>query len=269
MTAVGGKHSTYNVVTYYVWGGRIIMKKCTVFLLAALLLAVLSGTANAHFMNTVQMVNTDLGANKPMTVWGGGLDGVDIYGGAYMFKKIDGSGEGKHWANGELSGFCVELSEPAPEIISKYNVIHLEDGPLTGSMGLTRAKYISELWGRYYDSSWAGGGSYTSKQNVRAGAFASAIWEILYEDLPATPLKWDVSVDGTAGAGGFYTNFGDAAMANSWLHSLDGTGPRAELRILSHDGSQDYIVAVPEPTTFVLLGFGSVMTLLRKRRRTT
>jgi hypothetical protein len=135
-------------------------------------------------------------------------------------------------------------------------------------MGTTKAKYVSELWGRFYDSSWVSDGSYTGKQNVQAATFAAAIWEILYEDLPASPLKWDVEVDSTVGAGGFYTDFADATLVNSWLHALNGTGPKADLRILSHDGSQDYIVAVPEPATIVLLGFGSVISLLKKRRRT-
>lgn len=244
------------------------MNKSSAFLVAVFLLAILSGTAGAHLINTVQIVNTDLGASKPMTVWGGGRDGVDVYAGAYMFEKTSGAGEGKIWPNGTMSGFCVELGEPAPEIISKYSVVPLEEGPFSGPMGTTKAKYISELWGRYYDPGWASGGSYTSKQNVNAAAFAAAIWEILYEDLPVSPLKWNVMVDGTAGLGGFQTNFGGSTIANNWLHSLDGTGPRADLRILSHDGSQDYIVAVPEPTTIVLLGFGSVMSLFRKRRRT-
>lgn len=244
------------------------MGKNSAFLFAVLLLTILSGMANAHLMNTVEIVNTGLGASKPMTVWGGNRDGVDVYGGAYLFKKTDGSGEGKMWPNGGMSGFCVELGEPAPEITSKYSVISLENGPFSDPMGTTKAKYISELWGRYYDPSWAGGGSYTSKQNVQAGAFAAAIWEILYEDLPASPSKWNVKVDDTVGAGGFRTNFGGSALANNWLHSLNGTGPRADLRILSYDGSQDYIVAVPEPTTLLLLGFGSVLSLLRKRRPT-
>ena len=244
------------------------MKKRATFLFTAILMTILPCTTNANLVSTVEMVNTGLGARKPITVWGGGRDGVDVYAGAYMFEKTDGSGEGKLWSNGPMNGFCIELGEPAPEIISKYSVIPLEQGPFGGPMGMDKAKYISELWGRFYDSSWASGGSYTNVQNVRAAAFAAAVWEILYEDLPASPLKWDVKVDGTPGEGGFLTNFCCSSLANSWLHALNGAGPRAELRVLSYNGSQDYVVAVPEPTTIVLLGFGSVLSLLRKRRRT-
>ena len=61
------------------------MKKISTFLLAALLLTILSCTANAHLLNTVEMRNTGLGASRPMTVWGGGQDGTDVYAGVYMF----------------------------------------------------------------------------------------------------------------------------------------------------------------------------------------
>ena len=244
------------------------MKVTSTLLFAVLFLGVLSCTANAHYLGTVEMWSTGVGASKPMTVWGGSRDGADVYAGVYMFEKTNGTREGKTWDNGTLSGFCVELGEPAPEINSKYRILPLDKGPLNGPMGTSKAKYISELWGRYYDSSWTGTGAHTSKQNVRAASFAAAIWEILYEDLPVSSSKWNVTVDSTAGAGGFHTNFGDAALANSWLHSLDGTGPRADLRVLTHDGNQDYLVAVPEPTTLVLLGFGSVFSLIRTRRRT-
>lgn len=244
------------------------MKKSSTLFFAVFLLGVLSCTANAHFLGTVEMWSTGVGASKPITVWGGSRDGEDVYAGVYMFEKTNGFREGKTWDNGPMSGFCIELGEPAPEIDSKYGVIPLQKGPFSGPMGTSKAKYMSELWGRYYDSGWANGGSYTSKQNVQAAAFAAAIWEILYENLPVSPLKWNVKVDDTIGAGGFHTTFGDAALANSWLHSLDGTGPRADLRVLTHNESQDYIVAVPEPTTLVLFGFGSVLSLIRTRRRT-
>ncbi|MEJ2704296.1 MAG: hypothetical protein P8Z79_17815 [Sedimentisphaerales bacterium] len=167
------------------------------FLVATIALAFFACAANANLLSTVQMYNTGVGASNPMTVWGGGLEGVDVYAGAYMFDKTAGSGEGKLWSNGTISGFCVELSEPAPEITSKYDVISLEEGPFSGPMGTAKAGYISELWGRYYNPSWASGGSYSSKQDTQAAAFAAAIWEILYEGLPVSPSKWNVKFDGT------------------------------------------------------------------------
>ncbi|MHC4752507.1 MAG: PEP-CTERM sorting domain-containing protein, partial [Planctomycetota bacterium] len=98
-----------------------------------------------------------------------------------------------------------------------------------------------------------------------AAAFATAVWEIVYEDLPASPLDWDVTVDGTVCDLGFRSEYGEPDTANSWLHALDGTGPKADLRAFSYNGSQDYIVQVPEPATIALLGLGALSLLHRKR----
>ena len=240
-----------------------------------LILALLLGSpcaVEAYPLGTVEIVNTGNAASETITVWGGGLEGVDVYAGVYTFKKTAGTGEGKLWDNGLVTGFCTELTETVPTITSKYSVIKLQDGPaptsfLGGPMGEVKADYISELWGRFYDSSWASEGPYTWKQNSQASAFASAIWEIVYEDLPAIPTKWDVTVDGTAGSGGFASKWVDADLANSWLHKLDGTGPKADLRLFSFNGSQDYIAQVPEPATIALLGLGGTFGLFGRRRK--
>jgi len=245
------------------------MKSTTILTLfsALFLLVVLPCAANAYPVDTVEIVNTGIGANEVVGVWNGGLEGSNVFAGVYNLYKTDGSGEGKLWYNGTISGFCTELSEPAPEVTSKYNVIPLQEGPLSGAMGTKKADYISELWGRYYDPDWGGTGSFDWLQNAKAAAFATAIWEIVYEDMPSSTKKWDVKFDGTSGAAGFYTDFGGAALANKFLHSLDGTGPMADLRVFSYNGSQDYIAQVPEPTTIALLGLGS-LSLLRRRRKT-
>lgn len=224
------------------------------------LLTVLPGAANAFTVDSVEVVNTGLGANELIRVWGDGIDGsyASVYSGVYNLDKTSGSGEGKLWADGLIGAFCAELSEPAPTITTKYSVTSLDD-----AFGTKKAVYISELWGRYYDSSWAGDGPFNWQQNSQAAAFATALWEIIYED---STLKWDVKVDSSWDGSGFRTNFGGAFIANQYLNSLDGTGPMADLRLFSFAGSQDYIAQVPEPTTVVLLGLGGLGLLRRKRK---
>ena len=245
-------------------------KTFTTLIIAALLLG-LPCVVRAYPVSTVEIVNTGNAASETITVWGGGLENVDVYAGVYTFNKSAGTGEGKLWDNGLVTGFCTELSETVPTITSKYSVMSLESGPvptsfLGGPMGAEKADYIRELWGRFYDPSWATEGQHTWKQNSQASAFASAIWEIVYEDLPAKPAKWDVTVDGTAGALGFASEWVDSDLANGWLHALDGTGPKADLRVFSFNGSQDYIAQVPEPATIVLLGLGGALSLFRRKR---
>lgn len=245
----------------------------TSVVLCAVFVLVLPCSAKATPISTVDIVHSSFGASDVVTVWGGGQDGVDVYGGVYMLNKTDGYYDGKIWPNGPISAFCTELSEAAPETTLTYDVIALEQGPqptsfLAGPMGTKKANYIRELWGRFYDSSWSGSGSYSWQQNIKAAAFATAIWEIVYEDLPTSSLGWDVTVDGTPCSLGFrvegVTDLTD--ISNVMLHSLDGTGPMADLRVFSYEGAQDYIAEVPEPATIIILGIGGTLGLLRRKR---
>ena len=246
------------------------LAKVSVIICAAAVLA-LPCAVQACPVSTVDAVYSDMGAHEVLEIWGGGYESWDVYGGVYMLDKSGGSGEGDTWPNGLIGAFCTELTEMAPETITAYDVIMLQDGPaptdfLGGPMGAVKGEYISELWGRFYDSSWASGGSFSSEQNTAAGAFAAAIWEIVYEDLPTSAMGWDVTADGTVCDRGFRYEGPGTDIANGWLHALDGTGPKADLRVLSNHGSQDYIVEVPEPATIALFGLGGVMSMLRRRR---
>jgi hypothetical protein len=245
----------------------------TSVVLCAVFVLVLPCSAKATTLGTLDVVHSGFGASDVVTIWGGGFSGVDVWSGVYMLDKSNGYNEGKLWPDGTIGAFCTELSEEAPSTTLTYDVIPLDKGPrptnfLGDAMGSDKANYIRELWGRFYDSDWASGGSYSWQENIKAAAFATAIWEIVYEDLPTSSKGWDVTIDGTSGSLGFcvdaLTDLTD--IANVMLHSLDGTGPMADLRVLSYNGAQDYIVEVPEPATLIILGIGGTLGLLRRRR---
>lgn len=136
-------------------------------------------------------------------------------------------------------------------------------------IGPDKTEYLSELWGRFFEPNWVGEGPFTWRQKRDAEAFAAAIWEIIYEELPESPADWNVKIDGTFGRLGFRCSGVDTYTANSWLHALDGTGPKVDLRAFVNDVKQDYIIAcpitqVPEPATVCLLGLGALILVRRK-----
>ncbi len=245
-----------------------MIKKCISVLVFITLITLQQGYASTIY-GTVTMTSIGFGATDTMKIWGGGHNGLNVYAGVYMFNKTAGTDEGQLIDNGPLGCFCMDLSQYLAS--GTYDVIALEDGPLPTAflgepMGLQKADYIAELWGRFYDPAWAAGGSYTAQQRSNAEAFSACVWEIIYEDLPTSPLGWNVTTDDTAGDKGFKAENLDYQIANVWLHTLNGTGPRAQLRSLSNNSCQDMIVAIPEPATITLLTMGfSSLVLSRKK----
>ena len=241
--------------------------KTATILFAAVFLA-LPVLTKASPVGTVDIAYSGPGAAGTITVWGGGHSGLNGYGGVYMLDKTADTGQGDLWSNGLIGGFCIELHQWASTDTLKYDVVGLEEvnnSFMGGVLGTAKADYLAELWGRFYNPAWADGGPYSSEEKSKAEAFAAAVWEIVYEDMPGSPLNWDVTADGSSGSHGFYAENVDAVTANSWLHALNGLGPKAELRAFVNAGKQDFIVQVPEPATVCLLGLGGLI-FLRKRK---
>jgi len=247
------------------------MKSKTLAITLAVITLTLTSIANAGLTGTIDVRHDGFGAVGMAKLWGGGLNGVNAKVGVYILNKSNGTGEGELWENGLIATFCLELSEYAPEYTKTYDVVLPEDAHkpntyLGENIGFEKAEYIREAWGRFFDPAWTGSGPFTEQQNNNAKVFAAVLWEIIYEDLPATPAMWDVTVDGTPGPRGFYATGLDTYTANGMLHTLNGAGPKADLRAFVYAGKQDYITLVPEPATVWLLAAGAV-TLLRKRNR--
>jgi len=245
------------------------MLKAAGMILVALAVVAMPGVSKASILGTVDIAHDGFGADGVCKVWGGGQDGTSVHAGVYMLDKSGDTGQGDIWDDGLIGAFCIELSQSSSDNTKTYDVVYPKDAQcpttfLGGKIGDVKAAYLSELWGRYYDSAWADGGPYSSQEKSDAEAFAAAVWEIVYEDVPSSTSLYDVTADSTPGSRGFRATGIDSTTANSWLRSLDGTGPKAELRAFTNCCKQDYITEMPEPATLLMLAFGGI-ALIRKR----
>lgn len=181
--------------------------------------------------------------------------------------QLVGSGVFNHFY-----AFCIEPRQfITPNLSIQYDFVPVATAPTNlGGMGAPKADQITELFGRYAPNLAA---PMTTQQ---AGALQIAIWEIVRE-LPGNPL--DVYNDNIYFGSG-ENPAGMIALAQSYVQSLDGTGPRAQglFSIINgiygdpstDAGTQDLLVqAVPEPSSLALAGLAGCLALgsyLRRRR---
>jgi hypothetical protein len=210
--------------------------------------------ANATNLGTVNLQGHNNAFSDQGKLWGGGLNGSNYYTGICSWTNTGGTDLGTQVPNW---GFCIELTQGAYNGLQ--NVIPLNEAPLPslyGSpMGVTKANYVRELWGRDFDPSWA-----TGADTQMAEAFNVALYEIIYE----TDTAWDV----TSGAGFRSGNIEQAVLANLWLNQLNGDAAHFAKNLVATstlDG-QDFLIQVPDPATLLILAAGTVAALRRRTR---
>jgi hypothetical protein len=234
---------------------RVQIKWLIVSCLAVIVSVVLTSTASATILGTVNIQNHNNSLSDTGNLWGGGLSGGLYYTGIYSWTNEGGTDLGALVPNW---GFCIELTQGP--YTGWQNVISLDEAPqpvtAVTPMGSVKADRIRELWGRNFDPSWT-----TGANRQMAEAFGAALWEIVFE----TDSTWDV----TSGAG-FHATIEQAATSNLWLSQLNGdtTYFANNLVATSAPTGQDYLVQLPhmpEPVTVSLLGLGALSLLRRKR----
>ncbi len=156
-------------------------------------------------------------------------------------------------APGHFYGFCGEpLEDVSQGGTYTWNLMPLEyNANDIGTMGEAKADKIRELFGRWFPNFSA---SLTATQ---AAALQIAVWEIVREN-PNNPL------DVTAGSSSFAGTDPSIALAQTYLQSINGEGPKqGNLYTLTVDGVQDMIVQIPprEPELQGITFTGNVMPL--------
>ena len=195
------------------------------------LLILLGACTSSTYANYDTLVAfTGVGPTETAHIWGGGQNGLYVYSGVLNL-TVDGQSR---------PGFCVDLTKEAAQSPTLYEPISVQN-----YLGPEKAMYFTELYNKHYSTNWT---------NVEASAFQMSVWEIIYENVPKNAGMYDVTIDGTDGQMGFFCSGPTTKMANSWLHLLDGTGPRVPVTIVQSKLYQNYAIAsVPEPSTLVLL----------------
>ena len=193
--------------------------------------------------------------------------------GATRSVKTSGTGPiGSLVPNGTFDAFCMDLRDPLASATQFYEIRPLGDSPNGGPLAPAKQELLRELWGRYYPSIYTGT---ATDQRTKAEAFSFCVWEIGYEksgklDVTKGPGFW-VQQQKSLGTPAV------SSLANGWLASLNGKGPKWNLWSLvpltSSTGRNVYQdlmfgLPVPEPGSLAMLaGLGLTLAAAAARRR--
>lgn len=173
--------------------------------------------------------------------------------GCFDWTKTGGTYTG---VSGNFTAFCLELTESVQEPNSyTYKVVPLAGGAAPDGDGLftfplngTQIGQMEELWGRWRNT-------LNTNDATSCAAFQIAVWEVVYDpNLILNGVGDSLQITSTPAV---------LAQAQTYLSSIDGTGPHMTLDAFTHAEFQDQVV--PTPGALVLLGLGGLFAGRRWR----
>lgn len=210
---------------------------------------------NLHALTVIATFDSELFSETITRDVGDGAGPIQTSTGMFQFTRTGGTEPGS--PTGIFNAFCIEPREfVSPGSTYTYDFSDLSAGATNiGGMGAAKATLLEELFGRYYPVI---GAPITAQ---KAGALQIAIWEIVRENSGALDVSNGNVVFSNPADPGALT------LAQSYLSSLDGTGPHLDnLYALTAIGAQDVIVQIPEPVTSFATGLALIALALIARR---
>jgi hypothetical protein len=183
-------------------------------------------------------------------------------GGLFQMSRFGGTWGGLFPSGDIFFGFCIEPREFV-NLGGTYTdeVVALEQGTTNiGGMGSAKADRLRELFGRWFPDFTA------PLTRLQAGALQVAVWEIVREDSGTLDVY---SGDIYFFPGTSEDPAGVVALGQTYVQSIDGTGPRLNnLLAMTQVGSQDIVVqALPEPASLALVGAGCLALFFWLRKK--
>jgi hypothetical protein len=174
----------------------------------------------------------------------------------------------------QLTLFCIELAQNInlPSTGNVFSVVNPDQGASGGpfsplganianvGIGASRANNLAVLYARRFGTNYTP----TALSDTSKLAFQLAVWELSHDD--------DFNLTSGTGHGFWITTPADSAITEAqalvnWVAANATTGPKMQLVALHSATLQDFLVPIPEPTTYALFSGLVVLAVSMRRRR--